>query len=84
MQAVAVKIFSLMPTSMVDESAMSVVTWLNSPRRNRQGVATVSNHIRKRGISFCYFFLLFCPFPSLFRDAFGKLLQTFTNFGNLL
>jgi hypothetical protein len=32
-KALAVKIFSAMPVSMVDERAMSVVTWLNSPRR---------------------------------------------------
>ena len=48
MQAIAVKIFSLMPTSMVDERAMSVVTWINSPKRNRQDVATVSNHLAIR------------------------------------
>lgn len=48
MQAIAVKMFSLMPTSMVDERAMSVVTWLNSPKRNRQGVATVFNHLAIR------------------------------------
>ena|SRR5260221_104228 len=48
MQAVSVKIFSLMPTSMVDERAMSVATWINSPKRNRQDVATVSNHLAIR------------------------------------
>jgi len=37
-----------MPTSMVDERAMSVVTWLNSPKRNRQAVATVANHLAIR------------------------------------
>jgi len=48
MQAVSVKIFSLMPTSMVDERAMSVATWINSPKRNRQDIATVSNHLAIR------------------------------------
>ena len=30
---------------MVDERAMSVVTWLNSARRRRQKVSTVANHL---------------------------------------
>ncbi len=33
---------------MVDERAMSVATWINSPKRNRQDVATVSNHLAIR------------------------------------
>lgn len=43
------KIFSAMPVSMVDERAMSVVTWLNSPKRRRQNISTVSNHLAIRG-----------------------------------
>lgn len=38
-----------MPISMVDERAMSVVTWLNGPRRRRQKVSTVSDHLVIRG-----------------------------------
>lgn len=37
-----------MPTSMVDERAMPVVTWLNSAKQNHQDVATVSNHLAIR------------------------------------
>jgi hypothetical protein len=50
-QALAVKIFSAIPTSIVDERAMSVVTWLNSPKRNRQSVDTVSNHLAIRNFA---------------------------------
>lgn len=49
--ALAVKIFSAMPVSMVDERAMSVVTWLNAPRRKRQAVSTVSNHLAIRNFN---------------------------------
>ena len=48
-QALAVKIFSAMPISMVDEHAMSIVTWLNGPRRRRQKVSTVADHLVIRG-----------------------------------
>jgi len=34
-----------MPVSMVDERAMSVVTWLNAPKRHRQKVSTMSDHL---------------------------------------
>jgi hypothetical protein len=50
-QSLAVKIFSAVPTSIVDERAMSVVTWLNSPKRNRQNVDTVSNHLAIRNFA---------------------------------
>ena len=43
------KIFSAMPVSMVDERAMSVVTWLNAPKRRRQKISTVSDHLAIRG-----------------------------------
>lgn len=43
------KVFSAMPISMVDERAMSVVTWLNSPRRRRQKVSTIADHLVIRG-----------------------------------
>ena len=36
---------------MVDERAMSVVTWLNAPRRKRQVVSTVSNHLAIRNFN---------------------------------
>jgi hypothetical protein len=44
-KALTVKIFSVMPVSMVNECAMSVVTWLNSPRRKQQQVPTMANHL---------------------------------------
>ncbi|KAF8151625.1 ribonuclease H-like domain-containing protein [Crassisporium funariophilum] len=47
--ALAVKLFSAMPISMVDERAMSVVTWLNGARRRRQKVSTVADHLVIRG-----------------------------------
>ena len=47
-QALAVKIFALMPVSMVEERAVSVTTWINSAKRSRQSVATVSNHLQIR------------------------------------
>ncbi|KAL0952949.1 hypothetical protein HGRIS_014937 [Hohenbuehelia grisea] len=47
--ALAVKIFSAVPVSMVDERTMSVVTWLNGPKRRRQTVETVSNYLAIRG-----------------------------------
>lgn len=47
-QALAVKIFALMPVSMVKERAVSVTTWINSAKRSRQSVATVSNHLQIR------------------------------------
>ncbi|KAI9456910.1 hypothetical protein F5148DRAFT_1287813 [Russula earlei] len=43
--ALAVKIFSAMPVSMVNKHAMSVVTWLNSPRQKQQKVPTIANHL---------------------------------------
>lgn len=48
-QALAVKIFSAVPISMVDERTMSTVTWINSPKRRSQTVATVANHLTIRG-----------------------------------
>ena len=33
---------------MVDERAMSTITWINSPKRNRQKVSTVSDHLAIR------------------------------------
>lgn len=38
---IAVKLFSIVPSSMVDERTMSTFTWLNSPRRNRQLVSNI-------------------------------------------
>ncbi|KAF8221595.1 hypothetical protein L208DRAFT_1103139, partial [Tricholoma matsutake] len=37
-----------MPVSMVEERAVSVTTWINSAKRSRQSVATVSNHLQIR------------------------------------
>ena len=50
-QSLAVKIFSAVPTSIVDEHAMSVMTWLNSSKHNRQNVNTVSNHLAIRNFA---------------------------------
>ncbi|KAF8227168.1 hypothetical protein L208DRAFT_1366422 [Tricholoma matsutake] len=47
----AVKIFSAVPVSMVDERTMSVVTWLNSPRWKRQQVPTMANHLIIHGFN---------------------------------
>ncbi|KXN85363.1 hypothetical protein AN958_01409 [Leucoagaricus sp. SymC.cos] len=44
-QALAVKVCSVMPVSMVDERAMSIVKWINTSRKGQQGVGTVSNHL---------------------------------------
>lgn len=46
--ALAVKIFALMPVSMVEERAVSVTTWINSAKRSQQGVTMVSNHLQIR------------------------------------
>ncbi|KAK1223490.1 hypothetical protein PQX77_013648 [Marasmius sp. AFHP31] len=46
--AIAIKIFSALPTSMTEERAVSIVTWINSARRNKQSVATVSQQLRVR------------------------------------
>ncbi|KAI8990589.1 ribonuclease H-like domain-containing protein [Trametes punicea] len=44
--ALAIKIFSVVPHSMADERLMSVITWLNGPRRAAQQVHTVANHVK--------------------------------------
>ncbi|KAH7920753.1 hypothetical protein BV22DRAFT_994908, partial [Leucogyrophana mollusca] len=46
--ALACKLYSAVPVSMVDERTVSTITWLNSPRRARQEVDTLQNHIRIR------------------------------------
>jgi len=45
-QALAIKIFALMPVSMVKEHAVSVMTWINSAKWSQQSVAMVSNHLQ--------------------------------------
>ena len=40
-----------MPVSMVDERAMSVVTWLNAPKCCCQKVLTMSDHLAIRGFN---------------------------------
>ncbi|KAF8589850.1 hypothetical protein K439DRAFT_1612419 [Ramaria rubella] len=47
-QFVAIKLFSVMPSSMADERTMSTFTWLNSPLCNRQLVSTVVDMAQKR------------------------------------
>ncbi|KAJ7768081.1 ribonuclease H-like domain-containing protein, partial [Mycena maculata] len=49
--ALAVKLFSANPISMPEERGMSTATWINSDRRNRQDVGTVSNHMAIRTFS---------------------------------
>jgi len=44
-KALAVKIFSTVPISMVDERVMLVVTWLNSLRWKWQQVPMMANHL---------------------------------------
>ncbi|KIJ10218.1 hypothetical protein PAXINDRAFT_86391 [Paxillus involutus ATCC 200175] len=46
--ALAMKIFAAVPVSMTDERTMSMITWLNSPRRNRQDIETLQDHIKIR------------------------------------
>lgn len=45
-QALAIKIFSAVPSSIFDERTMLVVTWLNAPKQSRQSVATIFDHLR--------------------------------------
>lgn len=44
-KALAIKIFSAVPISMVEECAMSTVKWMNTARRNRQNISTVSDQL---------------------------------------
>lgn len=44
----AQKIFAVVPISMTDERTQSTITWLNSPHRSRQEVATLQDHIKIR------------------------------------
>ena len=44
-KALAIKIFSAVPVSMVEERAMSTVKWMNTARRNRQDISTVSDQL---------------------------------------
>ncbi|RPD52677.1 hypothetical protein L226DRAFT_474064 [Lentinus tigrinus ALCF2SS1-7] len=46
--ALGIKLFSVVPNSMIDERIMSTVTWLNSPKRARQHVKTLRDHIKIR------------------------------------
>ncbi|KAF9237836.1 hypothetical protein BU15DRAFT_75631 [Melanogaster broomeanus] len=46
--ALALKIFSAVPTSIVDERTMSTITWLNASRRSSQHVSTLQDHIKIR------------------------------------
>ncbi|KAG1766662.1 hypothetical protein EDD22DRAFT_950430 [Suillus occidentalis] len=44
----AIKAFSVSPTSMPDECTMSTINWLNSPQRSRQEIGTLQDHIKIR------------------------------------
>lgn len=46
---------------MVDERAMSTVKWINGPRRGRQTVGTVSDHLIIRGWNTIQFEVGFQP-----------------------
>ncbi|KAF9241270.1 hypothetical protein BU15DRAFT_73385 [Melanogaster broomeanus] len=46
--ALAMKNFAAVPISMVDERTMSMIRWLNSPRRSRQDIATLQDHVKIR------------------------------------
>lgn len=47
-QALAIKLYSVVPVSMADERTVSTVTWLNSPTRSRQDIATLKETIQIR------------------------------------
>src|SRR5260370_20745306 len=53
---------------------VSPAAWVKACKSKGCVTSMIVCNIKKRGISFCYFFLLFLPFPSLFRDAFCNLL----------
>ncbi|KAF9005248.1 hypothetical protein BDQ17DRAFT_1424372 [Cyathus striatus] len=42
---ITIKIFSIVPVSIVDERAMSVVSWLNGPKHKSQKISTVADHL---------------------------------------
>jgi hypothetical protein len=44
-KALAIKIFSAVPVSMVEEHAMSTVKWMNTARQNRQNISTVLDQL---------------------------------------
>ncbi|PBK92255.1 hypothetical protein ARMGADRAFT_1031146 [Armillaria gallica] len=43
--ALAIKVLSAMPVSMVEEHSVSFTTWINGAHRNRQNINMVSNHL---------------------------------------
>ncbi|KAG1869563.1 hypothetical protein F4604DRAFT_1926958 [Suillus subluteus] len=47
--ALAIKLYSVVPVSMADERTVSTITWLTSPPRSRQDIATLkeTNQIRQ-------------------------------------
>ncbi|KIJ35572.1 hypothetical protein M422DRAFT_262154 [Sphaerobolus stellatus SS14] len=45
---IAIKIFSICPSSIADERTMSTITWLNDPLRSRQKVSTLVDMIQVR------------------------------------
>lgn len=40
-QAIADKLYSVVPTSVADERTASVITWINSPKRARMHISTI-------------------------------------------
>ncbi|OAX43104.1 hypothetical protein K503DRAFT_234294 [Rhizopogon vinicolor AM-OR11-026] len=46
--ALAIKLYSVVPVSMADERTVSTITWLNSPTRSRQDIATLKETIQIR------------------------------------
>jgi len=47
-QALAIKLYSVVPVSMADERTVSTITWLNSPTRSRQDIATLKETVQIR------------------------------------
>ncbi len=47
-QVLALKLLAVVPNLMMDERTMSTITWMNSPRRARQHVKTLRDHIKIR------------------------------------
>ena len=45
-QALAIKLYSVVPVSMADKRTVSTITWLKSPTRSRQDISTLKEHIQ--------------------------------------
>ena len=45
-QALAIKLYSMLPVLMLDERTMSTITWLNGPKHSKQKLGTLRQHIQ--------------------------------------